>query len=311
MNTNTELHGLIYTPRAEKVIRQATKEASDRHQFVEPEHVLMAIIRIQEGIAHEAINILLSKNTSRMCDLATTLDKQTGWGSDSDRHQQTPPYTPRARRVLSLATKEAQKYSHRYIGTENILLAIMAEGESVAFKVLTSFGLTYNNVRDCIMPKLMGAKPDQQSTPKTEKTMKDTERTLKISDLIAILELNGSGHSENVCKNLELLKQAALMDLSDLGEFSGDEGLNRLISQLSSDNRGTPTPGWFKGMVTKESIDLIVEILRRNHGNTAEEKLRQVLNLTDHKSEEETRICRILQVLTNSDTIERTIRIHR
>ncbi len=313
MNTGPGISELPYSPRAEQVIRKATKEATDRNQnFIGSEHFLMAIIRMQEGAAFEVINILNSK----MFDLSTSLDMEIGRGPDQDHHQLVPSYTPRAKKVLSLATKEARKYSHKYIGTENILLAIMADEEGVPFKVLISFGFTYEKVRDCVLEVLSSAKPDQQSTPKTEEimdngTMSETDKINHINRLIRILELDSSSHSESLCRHLELLKHCALMDLNDLGEFNGDEGLERLIDQLFRDDRGPLTQGWFKGMVTKESTDLIVEILRRNHGDTAVEKLRKALNLTDYRSEEEIRISRILQVLTNSDTIERTILIHR
>lgn len=302
-----------FTPRCSKVISIATRLAKGRcDHYIGAEHLLMAMMDIGEGTAYKTLKALLVRRGNRLDDLRQqlTIELQVVCASEPPL---TLPYTPQVRKILGKAPEEARKLNFGYTGTECLLLALASETRCPTSNALSFFSISYDDIKTEVIKQTTSTQqaPDQQSTPKTEKTMKDTERTLKISNLIEILELNGSGHSENLCKNLELLKQDALMDLSDLGEFSGDDGLNRLISQLSSDNRGTPTPGWFKGMVTKESIDLIVEILRRNHCNTAEEKLRQVLNLTDYKSEEETRICRILQVLTNSDTIERTIRIHR
>jgi ATP-dependent Clp protease ATP-binding subunit ClpA len=56
-------------------------------------------------------------------------------------------FTERARRVLSLAQEEAQRYQHNYIGTEHLLLGLVREGEGVAAKVLLKLGVELNRVR--------------------------------------------------------------------------------------------------------------------------------------------------------------------
>lgn len=59
-------------------------------------------------------------------------------------------FTERARRVLSLAQEEAQRFQHNYIGTEHLLLGLVREGEGVAAKVLNSLGVELNRVRTSV-----------------------------------------------------------------------------------------------------------------------------------------------------------------
>jgi ATP-dependent Clp protease ATP-binding subunit ClpC len=59
-------------------------------------------------------------------------------------------FTERARKVLSLAQEEAQRFQHNYIGTEHLLLGLVREGEGVAAKVLISMGADLGKVRSAV-----------------------------------------------------------------------------------------------------------------------------------------------------------------
>src|SRR5690242_8583956 len=67
--------------------------------------------------------------------------------NDRDRFDR---FTERARKVLSLAQEEAQRYQHNYIGTEHLLLGLVREGEGVAAKVLLKLGIELNRVRSSV-----------------------------------------------------------------------------------------------------------------------------------------------------------------
>ena len=59
-------------------------------------------------------------------------------------------FSERARRVLSLAQEEAQRFNHNYIGTEHILLGLVRENEGTAAKVLGSLGIELNKIRSAV-----------------------------------------------------------------------------------------------------------------------------------------------------------------
>ena len=59
-------------------------------------------------------------------------------------------FSERARRVLSLAQEEAQRFNHNYIGTEHLLLGLIRETDGVAGKVLTNLGVELSKIRSAI-----------------------------------------------------------------------------------------------------------------------------------------------------------------
>ena len=67
--------------------------------------------------------------------------------NEKDRFEK---FTERARKVLSLAQEEAQRFQHNYIGTEHLLLGLVREDEGVAAKVLHNLGVELNKVRSAV-----------------------------------------------------------------------------------------------------------------------------------------------------------------
>ena len=114
-----------FTPRAQQVLALARKEA-DRfnHNYVGTEHLLLGLIKLGQGVA---VNVLqkmgLDLETVRM-----EVEKQVGSGPET-KMVGNIPYTPRVKKVLALAGKEAKALQHSYVGTEHILLGLLREGE--------------------------------------------------------------------------------------------------------------------------------------------------------------------------------------
>ena len=68
----------------------------------------------------------------------------------------SPPFTPRAKKVLELSLREALQLGHNYIGTEHMLLGLVREGEGVAAQVLVSLGADLPRVRQQVIQLLSG-----------------------------------------------------------------------------------------------------------------------------------------------------------
>src|SRR5437870_13546929 len=121
-----------FTPRAQQVLALARKEA-DRfnHNFVGTEHLLLGLIKLGQGVAVNVLQKLgLDLDTVRM-----EVEKQVGTGPDQKMIGNIP-YTPRVKKVLSLAGKEGKMVNHTYVGTEHILRWLLCGGEGVAARVL-------------------------------------------------------------------------------------------------------------------------------------------------------------------------------
>lgn len=139
-----------FTPRAQQVLALARKEA-DRfnHNYVGTEHLLLGLIKLGNGVA---VNVLqkmgLDLETVRM-----EVEKQVGSGPET-KMVGNIPYTPRVKKVLALAGKEAKSLQHSYVGTEHILLGLLREGEGVAARVLKNLEVDIERTRNEILREL-------------------------------------------------------------------------------------------------------------------------------------------------------------
>ena len=149
-----------FTPRAQQVLALARKEA-DRfnHNFVGTEHLLLGLIKLGQGVA---VNVLQKMGL----DLETVrleVEKQVGTGPDQ-KQVGNIPYTPRVKKVLNLASKEAKALAHTYVGTEHILLGLLREGEGVAARVLKNLDIDIEQTRQEILreldPNFVGGEED-------------------------------------------------------------------------------------------------------------------------------------------------------
>jgi ATP-dependent Clp protease ATP-binding subunit ClpA len=139
-----------FTPRAQQVLALARKEA-DRfnHNFLGTEHLLLGLIKLGQGVAVNVIQKMgLDLETVRM-----EVEKQVGTGPDQKMIGNIP-YTPRVKKVLALASKEAKALNHTYVGTEHILLGLLREGDGVAAKVLKNLDVDIEQCRQEILKEL-------------------------------------------------------------------------------------------------------------------------------------------------------------
>ncbi|MBK9140606.1 MAG: ATP-dependent Clp protease ATP-binding subunit [Verrucomicrobia bacterium] len=139
-----------FTPRAQQVLALARKEA-DRfnHNFVGTEHLLLGLIKLGQGVA---VNVLLKLGL----DLETVrleVEKQVGTGPDQKIFGNIP-FTPRVKKVLSLAAKEAKALNHTYVGTEHLLLGLLREGDGVAARVLKNLDVDIEQTRQEVLREL-------------------------------------------------------------------------------------------------------------------------------------------------------------
>src|ERR1700710_1895582 len=139
-----------FTPRAQQVLALARKEA-DRfhHNYVGTEHILLGLIKLGQGVAVS----VLQKMGLDLETVRAAVEKQVGTGQET-KTQNSIPYTPRVKKVLALAGKEAKTLNHSYVGTEHILLGLLREGEGVAARVLKSLDIDIERTRNEILREL-------------------------------------------------------------------------------------------------------------------------------------------------------------
>jgi ATP-dependent Clp protease ATP-binding subunit ClpA len=153
---------------AKEAVQTAMDEARRmHHHLVGTEHLLLGLAYTTECRANQILQsvginlvdlrirtlqaISQSGSSSIPRRASGTMSSAADPGVQSEqRTQQFDKFTERARRALSLAQEEAQRFQHNYIGTEHLLLGLVSEGEGVAAQVLTRLGVELNAVRESV-----------------------------------------------------------------------------------------------------------------------------------------------------------------
>jgi len=140
-----------FTEKARRVVVYAQEEARMLNQnYIGTEHLLLGLIREQDGIAAKALESL----SISLEDVHAQVEDLIGRGTFVPTGH--IPFTPRAKKVLELSLREALQLGHNYIGTEHILLGLIREGEGVAAQVLLNLGADLEKVRSAVIQLLSG-----------------------------------------------------------------------------------------------------------------------------------------------------------
>jgi ATP-dependent Clp protease ATP-binding subunit ClpC len=138
-----------FTDRARRTVVFAQEEARMlNHNYIGTEHILLGLLREEEGVAARALTSLGVSLEAVRRDVGEIV----GRGSEVPRGH--IPFTPRAKKVLELSLREALQLGHNYIGTEHILLGLIREGEGIAAQVLQKLGADLNRVRQTVVQLL-------------------------------------------------------------------------------------------------------------------------------------------------------------
>jgi len=120
-----------FTDRARHVVVLSQEEARElQHNYIGTEHILLGLVAESGGIASEALARFGMSLDSTRDDVKGII------GIGKARPSGHIPFTPRAKKVLELALREALQLNHDYIGTEHILLGIIREGEGVGAHIV-------------------------------------------------------------------------------------------------------------------------------------------------------------------------------
>jgi ATP-dependent Clp protease ATP-binding subunit ClpA len=198
---------LPFTPRGKKVLELSMEEAGNLgHNYIGTEHLLLGLIKENEGIAAQVLLNLgiklqdvrdevlkfLGAETGEDDDDEISVDEPTGGGAGRWRSRipdNTGPkselkdylkvfdrFTDRAKKVMNLARQKAQRFNHEYLGTEHVLLGLVQEGSGVAANVLKNMGNDLTKIR-MEVEKIMKTGPSMVTmgqlpfTPRTKKVL--------------------------------------------------------------------------------------------------------------------------------------------
>jgi len=191
-------HGERYTDRARQVVLLAQEAARGlKHNYIGTEHILLGLLREEEGLAArvlESLHITVERVRGQVVRIV---------GSGEEVTSGQIPFTPRAKKVLELALREALSLGHNYIGTEHILLGLVRENEGVAARILLDFDADSEKIRNEVIRMLSGPggrtrgshqalppsgieRSDQDATPATKEDLPDRD-PLSDQELAALI----------------------------------------------------------------------------------------------------------------------------
>jgi ATP-dependent Clp protease ATP-binding subunit ClpA len=140
-----------FTDRARRVVVRSQEEARDlKHNYIGTEHILLGLLSEGQGVAAMALERFEMSPESVRKEVIASI----GLGTQAPAGH--IPFTPRAKKVLELALREALQLNHDYIGTEHILLGVLREGEGVGAQILKKHTVDLTMMRTTVLTMLQG-----------------------------------------------------------------------------------------------------------------------------------------------------------
>jgi ATP-dependent Clp protease ATP-binding subunit ClpC len=166
-----------FTERARQVVVLAQEEARIlKHNYIGTEHILLGLLREEEGLAArvlESLDITVERVRAQVVRIV---------GSGEEVTSGQIPFTPRAKKVLELALREALSLGHNYIGTEHILLGLVRENEGVAARILLDFDADSEKIRNEVIRMLSGPGGRRQGQGGTAGQSGEGKKSSKLLD---------------------------------------------------------------------------------------------------------------------------------
>lgn len=150
-----------FTERARQVTTLAQEEARTLKQEIGSEHILLGLIREEDGLAAQILrdmDITAVKVRARIGKASTVSDSQV------------TPFSQDGKKVLELALREALSLGHNYIGTEHVLLGIVRADESFAAKIMAGLGHSSEDIRNAIISRLSNPRRERVGDPLSDPT---------------------------------------------------------------------------------------------------------------------------------------------
>ncbi len=264
-----------FTERARQVVVLAQDEARTlKHNYIGTEHILLGLLREEEGLAARVLDSL----DITVEEVRAQVARIVGQGDEVTTGQ--IPFTPRAKKVLELALREALSLGHNYIGTEHILLGLVRENEGVAARILLDFDADAEKIRNEIIRMLSGpGRRTQSGGAAGEKGQKSSKLLDQFGRNLTKLATEGKldpvvGRQNEIERVMQILSRRTknnpvLIGEPGVGKTAVVEGLAQRIS-------GNQVPELLKGKQIY-TLDLAALVAGSKYRGEFEERLKKVM----------------------------------
>jgi ATP-dependent Clp protease ATP-binding subunit ClpC len=265
-----------FTERARQVVVLAQDEARTlKHNYIGTEHILLGLLREEEGLAARVLDSL----DITVEEVRAQVARIVGQGDEVTTGQ--IPFTPRAKKVLELALREALSLGHNYIGTEHILLGLVRENEGVAARILLDFDADAEKIRNEIIRMLSG--PGRRQGAGTGATGEKGTKSSKLLDQFGrnLTKLASEGKLDPVVgrqNEIERVMQILSRRTKNNPVLIGEPGVGKtaVVEGLAQRISSNQVPELLKGKQIY-TLDLAALVAGSKYRGEFEERLKKVM----------------------------------
>ena len=262
-----------FTERAQKAILLAQEEAKKlKHNYVGTEHILLGLIAEDVGVGA----LSLKEFGVNIDNARAEVEKAVGKG---DHESEIVGFTPRTKRTFELSFLQARNLGHNYVGTEHLLLGLLAEGEGVAVIVLQRLGVDIQQLANKVVSMITDSsskannaaqEAQNQDTPNLEKYSIDLNKMAQDGKIDPVI-----GRSHEIERVVQILSRRTknnpvLIGEPGVGKTAIAEGLAQKIVEGNIPD------------ITKDkrivSLDLPGMLAGAKYRGEFEERIKSVMN---------------------------------